>query len=135
MMRRLSTRRLSGDSAIRRLPNGDAWHHDIMAYLGSINTSMALLALLRLYAIVWPAQARVKALATGTDEGDLPLDVTALLVLGLANFSQAYMNFRTGLTADRWIMGKGLDRITVLDALFTVLDWVVAYRKIRGARS
>jgi hypothetical protein len=62
--------------------------------------------------------------------GDIPLDVTALVVLGLANFSQAYMNFFTATQNDRWIMGKGLDRITVLDFMFTVLDWTTAVRLI-----
>ncbi|KAI9154846.1 hypothetical protein HJFPF1_07405 [Paramyrothecium foliicola] len=126
MMRKLSKRHSSSNSSIRTLAHGDLWHHDIMAYLGSMNTSMALLAFLRLYAIFAPS----KALSTGTAKGDLPLDITALLVLGLANFSQAYMNFWTGSTADRWIMGKGFDRITVLDALFTVLDWMTALKKL-----
>jgi hypothetical protein len=126
MMRKLSKRKFDKAPAIRDLPIGDRWHHDIMAYLGSINTSMALLALLRLYTIIKPT----KALSTGSVKGDVPLDVMALLVLGLANFSQAFMNFSLGWRTDRWIMGKGFDRITVLDALFTVLDWSAALVKI-----
>lgn len=122
MMRKLSKRKSNPDQAIARLAEGDAWHHDIMAYLGSINTSMALLALLRLYAIARPS----RFLSTGSRKGDVPLEVTALLVLGLANCSQAFMNFALGLRSQRWIMGKGLDRITVLDAVFTVLDWCAA---------
>lgn len=90
---------------------------------------MALLAVLRLYSIIKPS----KALSTGTVRGDIPLDVLALLVLGLANFSQAFLNFSNGLNSNRWIMGKGFDRITVLDALFTVLDWVAAIGKISQA--
>ncbi|KAF5012500.1 hypothetical protein FDECE_1453 [Fusarium decemcellulare] len=125
-MRKLSKRKLDSDDFIRKLPQGDAWHHDIMSYLGSINSSMALLAILRLYAIIRPS----KALSTGSVNGDIPLDVTALLVLGLANFSQAFVNFSLGLRQNRWIMGKGLDRITILDALFTVLDWSAAIGKI-----
>lgn len=127
-MGKLSKRKLDIDPAIRALPRGDRWHHDIMAYLGSMNTSMALLALLRLYTIVKPS----KALSTGTAKGDIPLDVTALLVLGLANFSQAFVNFALGLRSNRWIMGKGFDRITVLDAVFTVLDWTAAVGKINA---
>lgn len=126
MMRKLSKRKLDSDAAIRGLPLGDKWHYDIMSYLGSINTSMALLALLRLYTIIKPS----KALSTGTTKGDVPLDVLALLVLGLANFSQAFVNFALGLRSNRWIMGKGFDRITVLDALFTVLDWAAAIGKM-----
>ncbi|KAF4472625.1 hypothetical protein FALBO_492 [Fusarium albosuccineum] len=126
MMRKLSKRKLDSDELIRKLPHGDAWHHDIMSYLGSINSSMALLAILRLYNIIRPS----KALSTGSVKGDIPLDVMALLVLGLANFSQAFVNFSLGLRQNRWIMGKGLDRITILDALFTVLDWSAAIGKI-----
>jgi hypothetical protein len=122
MMRKLSTRKTSITPTINRLPEGDAWHHDIMSYLGAINTSMALLALVRLYNLARPS----KVFSTGSAKGDIPLDVTALVVLGLANFSQAYMNFATALRSGRWIMGRGWDRITVLDAVFTVLDWAAA---------
>lgn len=125
MMRKLSKRSSETNQSVARLPQGDAWHHDIMAYLGSINTSMALLALLRLYATVWRSPSS-RLLSTGSKSGDIPLDVTALLVLGLANCSQAVMNFALGMRTQRWIMGKGLDRITVLDAVFTVLDWCTA---------
>lgn len=125
-MRKLSKRKLDIDPVIRGLPQGDQWHYDIMSYLGSINTSMALLAILRLYAIIKPS----RALSTGTAKGDIPLDVMALLVLGLANFSQAFINFFLGLRSNRWIMGKGIDRITVLDAAFTILDWAAAIGKM-----
>lgn len=124
-MRKLSLRKHNSDLGIQKLPQGDGWHHDIMAYLGAMNTSLAALAILRLYSIIRPS----RALSSGTVKGDIPLDVLALLVLGLANFSQAFMNFATGLRTDRWIMGKGLDRITVLDAVFTILDWAAAIGK------
>jgi hypothetical protein len=125
-MRKISKRRISNNAAIRKLTEGDAWHHDIMAYLGAINTPMVLLALLRLVTIFKP----IKGLSNGSIEDDIPLDVMALFVLGMANFSQAYMNFWSGWRTDRWIMGKGLDRITVLDALFTILDWSAAIKKL-----
>lgn len=125
-MRKISKRRMSNNAAIRKLTEGDAWHHDIMAYLGAINTPMVLLALLRLVTIFKP----IKGLSNGSIDDDIPLDVMALFVLGLANFSQAYMNFWSGWRTDRWIMGKGLDRITVLDALFTILDWSAAIKKL-----
>jgi hypothetical protein len=130
VMRRISKRKLDPSQAINLLPQGDAWHHDIMAYLGGMNTSMALLALLRLYAMFKPSSSSSRALSTGSAKGDIPLDVVALLVLGMANFSQAFLNFSLGLRRQRWILGKGFDRITVLDAVFTVLDWSAALGKM-----
>ncbi|KAL2847103.1 hypothetical protein BJX68DRAFT_240226 [Aspergillus pseudodeflectus] len=127
MMHKLSLRKNAPEPAIRSLPEGDKWHHDIMAYLGGMNTAPMLLALLRLWAI-WK---KPRFLTTGTEKGDLRLDIVALLVLGLANCSQAFLNFTTARTNRRWIMGKGLDRITVLDAVFTVLDWTAAFVRIR----
>ncbi|CAG9945254.1 unnamed protein product [Clonostachys rosea f. rosea IK726] len=127
IMTKLSKRKTSGNEVFKRMAQGDGWHHDILAYLGAMNTSLAALAILRLYAMLRPT----KALSTGTAQGDIPLDVLALVVLGVGNASQAWMNFRTALTSDRWIMGRGFDRITVLDAVFTVLDWVAAFGKAR----
>lgn len=129
MMRKLSHRKRSTDNAISRFAAGDAWHHDIMAYLGFMNTSLAALSLLRLYALFRPSTR----LSTGSVQGDVPLDVMALLVLGVANCSQAWGNFSTAWSGERWIMGRGLDRITVLDALFTVLTFVAAVGKLRGS--
>ncbi|KAL2794577.1 hypothetical protein BJX66DRAFT_303437 [Aspergillus keveii] len=126
MMRKLSLRRNASDSAIRSLAEGDKWHHDIMAYLGGMNSAPMVLALLRLWAL-WK---KPRFLTTGTEKGDLRLDIVALLVLGLANCSQAFLNFTTARNNGRWIMGKGLDRITVLDAVFTVLDWTAAVVRI-----
>jgi hypothetical protein len=97
-----------------------------MAYLGGMNSAPMLLALLRLWAL-WK---KPRFLTTGTEKGDLRLDIVALLVLGLANCSQAFLNFTTARKNGRWIMGKGLDRITVLDAVFTVLDWTAAVVRI-----
>ncbi|KAI1807566.1 hypothetical protein F4811DRAFT_504948 [Daldinia bambusicola] len=125
-MRRISHRKTYKDPAIRSTPAGDKWHHDIMAYLGGMNTPLVLLSVLRLYASVRPS----RYLSSKTSAGDIPLDITALAVLGLANFSQAILNFTLSRKNDRWIMGKGFDRITVLDALFTVLDWGFAAARI-----
>ncbi|KAI1506702.1 hypothetical protein F5X99DRAFT_365234 [Biscogniauxia marginata] len=127
MMRKISTRSRSRDAAIRQSPSGDAWHHDIMAYLGGMNSSLAVLAALRVYALARPS----RVLGGGGD--DVSLDVTALVVLGIANFSQALLNFVLSRPSDRWIMGKGFDRITVLDAVFTVLDWMAAAARIKAA--
>ena len=93
-----------------------------MAYLGGMNTALLALAAIRLYAHLRPSRV------LGKD--DLALDVTALLVLGVGNCSQMVLNFTTSRRNDRWIMGKGLDRITVLDTVFTVLDWTAALAHI-----
>lgn len=121
-MRKLSLRKVSLEATIRALPTGDAWHHDVLAYLGAMNTSLAALAMIRLYAIAKPSSV----FSGGGAKGAVSMDVMAFAVLGLANFSQAFLNFATALKSDRWIMGKGFDRITVLDAVFTVLDWAAA---------
>jgi hypothetical protein len=89
----------------------------VMAYLGYINVGFAALAGIRLWQLA-PASPVMSE-----------LDVLALTVLGIANGSQAWGNFVLSPKSGRWIMGTGLDRITVLDALFLVLDGgvVLAY--------
>jgi hypothetical protein len=61
---------------------------------------------------------------------EIDLDVLALTVLALANGSQAFLNLFVYRKNDRWIMGKGLDRITVLDTVFTILDAAVVIAKL-----
>ena len=119
MMRKLTKRSKSTIASISSTPEGDLWHHDIMAYLGYINVGYAVLAALRLYRHIYPSE----------DGPNKDLDVLALTVLGIANASQAWGNFVLARKSGRWIMGTGFDRITVLDALFTVLDGaaVLAY--------
>jgi len=124
MMRVLARRKKDVDPNIRSLPQGDKWHHDIMAYLGGMNTPLALLALLRLIALLQPSN---RLLSTGSSSGDVQLDIVALLVLGLANCSQAVLNFTMSRQSGRWIMGRGLDRITVLDTFFTICDWLAVW--------
>ncbi|KAI5868114.1 hypothetical protein GGS23DRAFT_544095 [Durotheca rogersii] len=126
VMRRISLRKHSKDPAIRSTPAGDKYHHDIMAYLGGMNSPLALLAWLRLFALLRPS----KFFSARSSAGDAALDITALIVLGLGNLSQAVLNFTTSRKSDRWIMGKGLDRITVFDAVFTVLDWCFALARM-----
>lgn len=123
-MRKLSLRRSSRDAAIAALPSGDAWHHDIMAYLGGMNTALAALAVFRLYSLFRRAAA---PFSIRNADGDFSPDFMVLVVLGLGNCSQAVLNFTRSRGSDRWIIGKGLDRITVLDAVFTVLDWAAAF--------
>jgi hypothetical protein len=121
-MRKFGRRKLSTDPVISASVFGDAWHHDLLAYLGGINTSLALLAILRIYGIA----RRSKLIPGGPSKGNVSVDFMSLVVLGLAHFSQAFYNFKNGLTSNRWIMGKGLDIITILDALFATLDWIAA---------
>lgn len=89
-----------------------------------MNTSLALLAIVRIYAKC--AQSRLFSSATGED--DAVMDRTALLVLGVGNFSQAFFNFWNGLRTGRWILGGGLDVITVFDTVFTMLDFALFWR-------
>ena len=117
MMRKISKRSQSKAVAISSTPEGDEWHHDIMAYLGYINVGYAALASLRLW----------RHVSRSTPESNVELDVLALTVLGIANASQAWGNFMLSRNSGRWIMGIGWDRITVLDALFTVLDGAAVY--------
>lgn len=130
-MRKLSLRRSSPDAAIAALPSGDAWHHDVMAYLGGMNTAMAALTVFRIYSLFRRAFTGSSndgaAFSIRNADGDFSPDFMVLVVLGLGNCSQAVLNFTRSRNSDRWIMGKGLDRITVLDAVFTVLDWAAAF--------
>jgi hypothetical protein len=121
MMSKLSLRRLSTTPYIASTPQGDGWHHDIMAYLGGMNTGYVVLAAFRLYAM--------SKVASGDDRY---MDVVALTVLAFGNASQAILNFTLSPKTGRWIMGTGLDRITVLDAVFTVLDSSVVAARLLG---
>ena len=116
MMRKLSKRSHSKSPAISSTPEGDEWHHDIMAYLGYINIGFAVLAALRLRGL------SKRPPSSSTKE----LDVMALTVLAIANGSQAWGNLVRTRGNGRWIMGHGFDRITVLDAVFMVLDALAA---------
>lgn len=121
-MRRISLRNQSGDPTVKNSAAGDLWHHDILSYLGSMNSALAVLAAIRLYALWRPSRVLGKE--------DIALDVTAMIVLGVGNLSQAILNFTRSRWNDRWIMGKGFDRITVLDTLFTILDCSAALARI-----
>ena len=86
-----------------------------MAYLGYINVGYAVLAGLRLRHLI-------KSPAPVQD-----VDFLAMTVLAIANGSQAYGSFFRSRGSGRWIMGEGMDRITVLDAVFLVLDGLAAF--------
>ena len=101
-------------SGFRSIPaGGDDWHHDLLRYLGFINSAFALLAGLRLFG--------VPSTGTGGPAGDAALDVLALAVLGWANGSQAFLDLTWIRRSGRWKI-NGFDVISVLDTLFTVLD-------------
>jgi hypothetical protein len=116
MMQKLSTRSKSKIPAVYSTPEGDEWHHDIMAYLGYINVGFVALAGMRLYSSVFSSSPTSPPFVVSE------IDVLALTVLGIANGSQAWGNFGRSRGSGRWIMGEGWDRITVLDAIFMVLD-------------
>ncbi|KAF2427120.1 hypothetical protein EJ08DRAFT_663053 [Tothia fuscella] len=120
MMTKLSKRSSSKSPAIASTPEGDEWHHDVMAYLGLINVGFAALAGMRLYSSVF-APSSLSSPLTALSEAD----ILALMVLGIANGSQAWGNFVRTSGNGRWIMGSGWDRITVLDAVFMILDFAV----------
>jgi hypothetical protein len=75
-MLRVSRHQYSSTPSIASTPEGDAWHHDILAYLGTIETGFAALAALRLNGLV-------KSTTASEDEGSgaINLDVLALTVL------------------------------------------------------
>lgn len=82
------------------------------------------LAALRLYSLL-----SVPSPPTEASE-DTNLDVLALIVLAVANASQAFLNLAVMRRNERWIVGKGFDRITVLDTVFSVLDTAVVVAKL-----
>ena len=95
---------------------GDDWHHDLLRYLGFINSAFALLAGLRFF--------RIPSTGTGdcAEDAAALLDVLALAVLGWANGSQALLDLTWIRRSGRWKI-DGFDVISVLDTLFTVLDF------------
>jgi hypothetical protein len=110
-----------------------------MRYLGGINAGYAALALLRfipLYGVVRSKGADAVSASSASKEVQAALDVLALSALGLANASQAYCNFFIAKPSNRWIVGtwRGFetDRITLLDALFTVVDFSIVGARLMG---
>ncbi|KAH7351334.1 hypothetical protein BKA65DRAFT_500204 [Rhexocercosporidium sp. MPI-PUGE-AT-0058] len=132
-MLRIGRRAHSKTPYIASTPAGDAWHHDILVYLGNINLGFVTLAAFRLYSIYKYTAAKFPVKNPGKGVGGTAedLDILALTVLGIANASQAYGNIFVLRQTDRWIVGKGFDRITVLDTVFAVLDLAVVGAKLR----
>jgi hypothetical protein len=128
-----SLRLHSKDPRIKATPSGDAWHHDLLVYLGGLNAAPAALAALRLTVLVAPGAWGLSAFSTGSLAGDRPLNVLALAVLGLANFSQARVNFGVVRGTGRWVVGEFDDAITLVDGLLPALDWGTAIAIGRGA--
>ncbi|KAL3462766.1 hypothetical protein BJX64DRAFT_287976 [Aspergillus heterothallicus] len=115
---------MMGKRSLRKSSTDPARHHDIMLYLGGSTPRLPYSP------SCGSGRLRAGRFRAGKDMGSLQLDIIALAVLGLANFWQAFLNFTTGRNNGRWTMGKGFDRITVLDALCTVLDRGAAIAKI-----
>lgn len=114
---------------------------DILRYLGAINAGYAALALLRFIPLAMTVRGRIQAnggsAPTTTDKYlDATLDIVSLTVLGLANASQAFCNLFVARPSGRWVVGhwRGLktDRITLLDSLFTVLDFGIVGARLAG---
>lgn len=110
-----------------------------MRYLGGINLGYAILATLRfipLFGVVRSKGPDAVAASNSAKEVQAALDVLSLTALGFANLSQAYLNFFVAKPSNRWIVGnwKGLqtDRITLLDSLFTILDFGIVGARLAG---
>eukprot|EP01111_Echinosteliopsis_oligospora_P017823 TRINITY_DN7867_c0_g1_i2.p1 TRINITY_DN7867_c0_g1~~TRINITY_DN7867_c0_g1_i2.p1 ORF type:complete len:153 (-),score=24.31 TRINITY_DN7867_c0_g1_i2:109-567(-) len=87
---------------------------DVMKFLGAFNLSMVILCLLR-----------IRSLVRRRDENNDESDKTAMTVLGTANLSQFVMDMLS-LSTLRWRLG-GLDIITVMDGIFSVVDFGYVY--------
>lgn len=112
---------------------------DIMRYLGGINGGYAILALLRFIPLAISLSSkdnRQNPLLTNQHQFNVNSDILCLTALGLANLSQAALNFFYARQSGRWIVGhwRGLktDRITILDSLFTVLDFSIVGARLAG---
>lgn len=127
-----SHRRHSKDPRIKSTPSGDAWHHDLLVYLGGMNLAPAALAAIRLAVSIAPNARGWSALSTGSSVDDQPIDVLALAILGVAHFSQARVNFCVVRKTGRWILGDVSEAITLVDGLLTVLDWIAAIAVARS---
>ncbi|EJD52324.1 hypothetical protein AURDEDRAFT_158050 [Auricularia subglabra TFB-10046 SS5] len=100
---------------------------DVLKYLGAFNTSTLVLAVLRLVRL-WSLRKQVLTEADANTERQL--NILALGVLGVANLSQCIGNLYHARRTGRWIMGHGFDRITVLDTVFSILDFAAVYKLV-----
>jgi hypothetical protein len=111
-----------------------------MRYLGGINLGYAVLATLRFIPLIGVVRSKgpdALPASAASKEVQAALDVLALSVLGLANASQAFANFFVARPSKRWRFigtwqGLQTDRITLFDALFTILDFAVVGARIAG---
>lgn len=136
MMGKLSTRK--ADVKTIETPNGDSHHHDLMRYLGAINIGYAVLAGIRLAPFVirrFSSDAKTNVKAAVKWDHDA-FDIVAFTVLGTANLSQALLNWFWAKPSGRWIIGHLIngkpDRITVLDTLFSVVDFAIVGARLAG---
>lgn len=99
---------------------------DVMKFLGGFNLSAVLLALINILRVRRAQKQRIAS----DDANQLEQDKTALAVLGVANFSQFYLDYFVAPYTGRWRLG-GADIITVTDGFFSLVDaaWLVIFRK------
>jgi hypothetical protein len=118
---------------------------DIMRYLGGINAGYAILAFLRFIPLAISLSSKdnrqkINFLVPGNslekNQFIAATDLICLTTLGFANLSQAALNFFYARQSGRWIVGywRGLktDRITILDTLFTILDFSIVGARLLG---
>ncbi|KAF8311475.1 hypothetical protein DL93DRAFT_1415950 [Clavulina sp. PMI_390] len=127
-------------------------HFDITRYLGAMNAAAVMCALLRIIALVkairrygarsrrsqkkadedsnLSSEAKAKEVVRATV--DKELDKLALATLFIANGSQFLCNMTFARASGRWIVGHGLDGITVFDTTFTVLNGLTLLARLRG---
>lgn len=114
---------------------------DMMRYLGGINGGYAILAFLRFLPLAISLfnvndDQRINLKIKEDHQITVTADLLCFTALGLANISQAILNFFYAKPSGRWIVGhwRGLktDRITILDSLFTVLDFSIVGARLAG---
>lgn len=106
-------------------PGRNVLAEDVLKYLGAFNTSTLVLAALRLARLL---STRKQVLTEAQTDTERQLNILALGVLGVANLSQCIGNLLYARRTGRWIMGHGFDRITVLDTVFSILDFYAVYK-------
>ena len=110
---------------------GDAYHYDLLVYLGGMNGAMAVFVFTRMVGLpsaggIWHWQWR-----HDDDEGMVGAEVQRLCVAvwGVAHMSQSCVGWVRIMRSGRWRWGGlwGLRTITLVDTLLWVGDWTVAW--------
>ena len=110
-----------------------------MRYLGGINAGYAVLALFRFIPLAISlknGKDNIKLQQIDQNHATSTIDIICLTTLGIANISQALLNFFYARQSGRWIIGRWrgwkTDRITILDSLFTILDFGIVGARLAG---